>query len=431
MNTILHRPSWAREGVFWTYQDNQGEKKLYRFEADETGDLHLQEFSVTGDTIKTGTVFLQGDNFYVPVDTASRGFLVYKGQKRSFEEEIVETPFDARDAYLILIEEDEQCGMCRAGRCYYCKGRGKLSRKLGGFCDACDGTGECKFCDGKGNYPVKDYFWFEKKTGVLLKEEHREIRPGYENEALSFRFLEGANISELVEQVSAEAADPRHREDADVFESRFGDATTGSLESGIPRITGDEKDTPFIAIPVSTEPLLDVPAIMSDFEEEESGAQAEELPEDSPGLSDRDVEATGVPFRIPVVDPMKAFEATPADDDGTGVSPAAATSEETPFARPGSDTFVDTFATKEEDAAPLPGDLAGTTETLVTSQHDAPLKSEMGIYGEVSPTSPGIEEIGDAKDEVCDFSMCPYCGRDFKFLKPPSFCPYCREKLTV
>jgi hypothetical protein len=28
------------------------------------------------------------------------------------------------------------------------------------------------------------------------------------------------------------------------------------------------------------------------------------------------------------------------------------------------------------------------------------------------------------------FSMCPYCGKDLNFPKPPKFCPYCREKLS-
>jgi hypothetical protein len=56
----------------------------------------------------------------------------------------------------------------RSGKCLTC--RGILSSLI--KCPACGGTGICSFCHGKGVKSAKDTFWFEVKTGILLKYEY-------------------------------------------------------------------------------------------------------------------------------------------------------------------------------------------------------------------------------------------------------------------
>lgn len=70
------------------------------------------------------------------------------------------------------------CSCTDAGRhLFLYRGRGSCPR-CGGIlssirrCPRCGGSGKCPTCKGKGKFSSTTYFWYEEKTGLLLKYEH-------------------------------------------------------------------------------------------------------------------------------------------------------------------------------------------------------------------------------------------------------------------
>ncbi len=115
--------------------------------------------------------------FFIDVARDPRTHIIYNELAEYLGMESANYESESYACFKLRILDEVDC-MCKSkkkrlilfkryGRCLTC--RGILSSLV--KCPACGGTGVCSFCHGKGTKTTEDIYWYEKRTGILIKYE--------------------------------------------------------------------------------------------------------------------------------------------------------------------------------------------------------------------------------------------------------------------